>query len=62
MKLKSSLRRKLLEWAADVNKSISSISDVMPMLPVDLRREVIMSTQQSVIDRVPLFQVHALVP
>ena len=57
VKLKHALRRKLLDWSTDLNKSVNSISDIMPMLPVDLRREIILSTQLAVIDMVPMLQV-----
>jgi hypothetical protein len=54
VRLPPPLRRKLLDWATDVNKSISSMGDVMPMLSPELRREVVLASQEFVIRNVPL--------
>jgi hypothetical protein len=54
VRLPPALRRKLLDWATDVNKSISSMGDVMPMLSPELRREVVLASQEFVIKNVPL--------
>ncbi len=57
VRLPPPLRRKLLDWATDVNKSISSMGDVMPMLSPELRREVVLASQEFVIRNVPLLNV-----
>ena len=56
-KLGRDLREKLLAWANDVSETVASSLDVMPLLPVELRRQVVLGTQRHVIQVVPMFRV-----
>ncbi len=41
--------------------SVAGKSDILPALPLDLRRSVILASQQSIVDRIDFFSVRVCV-
>ena len=44
------LRRRLHKWVEDSNKSAESVSDILPLLPPPLRRDVLLYAKKELID------------
>ena len=50
------LRRKLMQWLEDSNRSASQASDVMPLLPMDLRRGMLLHMNKPLVEGIHLLR------